>query len=330
MNKLLEKISPGLKRICFGLFAFVLFLSLEIGCVINKCYAAATPSDVYAVFDLVDRNLDSILAAAGKPEVDRKLFPEKGLKPMHVYQMAVSCLETIHMYELKRHMVPVPIVIATPRNYTPSDVFRLAELVLFEVGRIAQHLGVRGLDIDRVRSVNKTPTHVFFKIAAAYIKINVLAGKNRISPNEVYSQMVRAIQDVKSILGKIDPARRYRVDVPQSVRGLTPGDVFKECLTARESINVSRSHFGMDTIPVPAFNIGMSIRPMDVFIQTQIIISEINLLKMGTGTVSVTPLPIPVTGKTPSDAHQQSAAMKYLLGQINSLEKLVVKMKSRQ
>ena len=292
--------------------------------------AAVTPNDVYAVFDLADRKLNGILEAEGKPVFDGKLFPEKGLKPMHVYQMAVSCLETIHWYEAENGMVPVPIVIATPRKYTPADVLRLAGLVLFEVDRIAEHLKIYGLDEDAAWVENKTPTHVFFKILTLYIKMNTLAGKSKISPSEVYAQMVRAVKDVKSILGNIDPARRYRVDPPRSDRGLKPADVFKKCLSARESINASRRHFGLETIPVPALDPGMDIKPMDVFVQTQIIIAEINLLKMGTGTVSVTPLPISVTGKTPSDVHQQAALMKYLLGQIEPLEKLVAVMEKRK
>ena len=74
---------------------------------------------------------------------------------------------------------------------------------------------------------------------------------------------------------------------------------------------------------------GVKIFPADVFIQTQIIIAEINLLKIATGTISATPLPIPVKGKKPSDVHQEAVAMEYLLDQIDMLEQLVKTMESK-
>ena len=148
------------------------------------------------------------------------------------------------------------------------------------------------------------------------------------TPNEVFAQMYRAQNDVKSILGKIDPARRYRVDAPESPPGLVPADVMKEALKARESLNKTRRHFNLDPIPVPELMSGAKFLPTDVFIQTQIIIAEINLIKIATGTVSATPLPIPVKGKSPSDVHQQAVTMDYLLGQIGMLEQLVKTMAS--
>lgn len=320
--------SQGIPQVRKLMLMWGLLLPLAIGAG-SESFASVTPNDVYAAFELADRTMDRILTAAGIPTFERKLFPEKGMKPMHVYQVAVSCVEAIHLYELEKKMVPVPIVIANPRKYTPPDVLRLAELVLFEVRRIAGALSVTGLPEEMAPFTGKTPNDVYFRIVAVYMKMNLLAGREKISPSEVYAQMIRAISDVKSILGRIDPARRYRIDAPQSADGLKPADVFGECLEARKSINASRRHFGLDTIPVPAAGAGMAITPMDVFLQTQIIIAEINLLKMGTGTISVTPLPVPVTGKTPSDAHQQAVTMKYLLGQIAGLEKVVEQMKSR-
>ena len=329
MKVLLGKPSAGTPLIGRALMAWVLLLPLAIGAIPVEGRAATTPSDVYAAFELAERTMDRILEAEGLPPFRRALLPEKGLKPMHVYQVTISCVEALHTYELEKRIIPVPIVIANPRRYSPSDVLRLAELVLFEVRRIARALGVAELPEERKIFTGKTPTDVYFRIATIYMKLSLLSGREKISPNEVYAQMVRAISDVKSILGRIDPARRYRIDAPKSAAGLKPADVFRECLSARESINASRRHFGLGTIPVPAVADGHSIEPMDVFLQTQVIIAEINILKLGTGTISITPLPVPVTGKTPSDVHQQAATMKYLLGQIGGLEKLVEEMKSK-
>ena len=315
------------------LFRPLLFSSLLAilisGPMVSTGYAVITPNDVYGLFDLADRNLDNILRRSGATFSRATPLIEKGLKPMHVYQMAVSSIKAIHNFQLKNDMIPIPIIIATSRDYKPGDVYLLGEMVVAEVSRIARHKGVRGIDTQLNRFTGKTPTHVFSKVVSVYLKINQLGGAKQITPSDVFAQMYRARNDVKSILGKIDPARRYRVDVAKSPPGLTPLDVIKETLKARGKINKARRHFGLAPISVPMLEPGVKIFPADVFIQTQIIIAEINLLKIATGTISATPLPIPVKGKTPSDVHQEAVAMEYLLDQIDMLEQLVKTMESK-
>ena len=75
----------------------------------------------------------------------------------------------------------------------------------------------------------------------------------------------------------------------------------------------------MGTTPVPVPTKGYKLNPIDVFVQTQIIVAELNLLKLGTGTVSSTPLAIPVVGKKPGNCHQQAATVKHLVEQISTL-----------
>ena len=71
----------------------------------------------------------------------------------------------------------------------------------------------------------------------------------------------------------------------------------------------------MPTIPVPDPP-EYEVRPRDVFLQTQIIIAELNLLKKRLNTVSTTPLPVPVSADTtPTDVHGQATMIEYLLSQ---------------
>lgn len=328
MKNLLRKFCAPHTRLFSQAIFGIAFLLASLA-VVTQGQAKATPSDVYNVVDQTDRTLDLILAAAGLPAFQEKPFPEKGIKPMHVYQMAVSSLERIHRYEVQNKMNPVPIVIVIPRKYTPKDVLRLVDTILLEVQQIASHLGLNDLAVSKVTFQGRSPGDVFFKMIDVYMKTNVLSGTTKISPNEVYSQMVRAVGDIKSILSKIDPAKRYRIDVPKSPKGLKPVDVITECLLTRESINDARRYFGLKPAPIPTLASDFRISPLHVFLQSQVLISEINMLKMETGTISVTPRAIPVTGKTPSDAHQQVVTMKYLLAQIGPLEELVKEMESK-
>lgn len=317
------------RRISGIFLAGVFLLAFAPGPLISDGRAAITPNEVYGMLDLIQQHMDRILRASDLESKRMNAVSEKKLKPMHVYQMAVSCLEAIHVYQKANNMTPVPIVIATPRKYKPADVLRLAQITADETKRIAGHRRVSLAGTGTGRFTGKTPTDVFSKLVTIYLQVKAMSGVKQITPSEVFAQVFRAQADAKSILGKIDPARRYRIDAPESPPGLTPRDVIKEMLNARKSLNEARAHFDLDPIPVPALKPDVKIQPADVFIQSQIVIAEINIIKLATGTVSATPLPIPVKGKKPSDVHQQAVLLEYFLAQIDMLEKTVQDMASK-
>ena len=175
-----------------------------------------------------------------------------------------------------------------------------------------------GLDMpaDEKPFADKVPTDVFNRAVHVFIKLNALCGYADLKASEVFAQMVRGVEDVKSMLRQADPACRYKIDQPPTSPDRTPGDVFEMCLNTREQINVMRQAFGMETIPVPEMSFRDDVRPRDVFFQTQIIIAELNLLKKPLETKSSSPLPIPVSDKTPTDVHEQATMILYLLKQV--------------
>lgn len=282
-----------------------------------------TPSDVFATVDLLNQSLDFFLKAKQiKPPQSPKRL-EKGLGPMHVYQLVVACVNKMYEFDIQINSRPIPQVIVRPMKYTPADVITLVELMLDDVWRTAKILKIDYLPDDIVKVSGKTPTDVFQVTLDIFMKLNALTGQQNIDPSKVFSEMVRAVTDVKSILSQIDPLCRYKINAPVSKPGLRPSDVFTGCLTARHVINKYRQEFNMKIIPVPNTSYVSGIQPIDVFVQTQILIAEINLLKMTTNTISSTPLAIPVTGKLPTDVHQQAVLIQYLLNQIGPLKDIV-------
>jgi hypothetical protein len=131
--------------------------------------------------------------------------------------------------------------------------------------------------------------------------------------------MVRAADDVRSVLRQSDPESRYRVNAPPSESGRVPGDAFAKCLDIRKLLNQHRIAAGLPEVPLATPPSDYEIRPRDVFLQTQIIIAELNLLKLRTETISSTPLAIPVKGtKSPTDVHEQASLIEYLLRQVKA------------
>ena len=62
-----------------------------------------------------------------------------------------------------------------------------------------------------------------------------------------------------------------------------------------------------------------------MFIQSRIVIADLNLLERGLDTISSTPMTIPVEGKTPSDVHHTAMTIAFLVKQIAGLQKIAGK-----
>ncbi len=314
----------GISMLIAGLL-FIGISGLAIGAHAPSAWAEeskTTPDQVYSVMDLSEQILQTLLQAKGiEPEQDLRLM-EFNLSPIHAYQMAVAVIDLLIDYEKELGLRPMPNVVATPMDYTPADVKFLADMILAELQRVLSSLSVADFNQYPSRFTAKTPTDVFDISLSLFVKIGILADRERITPSQVYPQMVRAAADVRSILAHIDPARRYRIDAPVSPGGLTPADVFAECLKIRADINDLKEKMGLSVLTIPNIETDQKLHPADVFIQTQIIIAELNLLKMATGTISATPLAVPVSKKSPSDAHQQAGMVRYLLKQILSLQEM--------
>lgn len=278
-----------------------------------------SPSHVYARIDLLDQSLDALLQARNV-ELEEAVFPravEQDLKPMHVYQAVLICtwrlqqLDDLPEVDVK----PIPTIAADPRVYFPRDVFFIVDLMLNNVRAIGTKIGV-DMPADEMLFADKTTTNVFNRAVRVFVKLNALCGYKDLEPSEVFAQMVRGVEDAKSMLRQADPAARYRINKPATESNRTPGDVFEMCLNIRKQINLMRQAFDMETIPVPEMSARENIRPFDVFFQTQIIIAELNLLKKPLKTKSSSPLPVPVTGKSPTRVHEQATMILYLLKQV--------------
>ncbi len=289
-----------------------------------------TPSDAFVVMDMAIRSLDVLMQAKGIEPPEKWDIPEKGLRPMHVYQMAVASIDMMIDFEKKLGIRPMPMVVATPREYGPEDVIKLGNMLLVEIHHVASVLKIGDLPDSEKEFSDKVPTDVFKNVLNVFVRLSALAGIENITPDNVFSQMLRAVSDVKSVLSHIDPAQRFRIDAPLPPVDTTPSHVFRECLRIRQDINTLRKHLNLETIPVPEIAEDQMLHPADVFVQTQIIIAELNLLKMGTGTVSSTPLAIPVSGKVSRDVHQQAFMIRYLLAQVLPLQEMVRKVRSEK
>lgn len=252
-----------------GIVQIIFVLSgIGAGLVSPACVAAtadATPSDVYAAVVQINRTLEVILVARELPVPARRKMRETGLGPLHVYQFHLACIERLHRFQRSSDLRPMPLMTSVPMAYTPSDVLKLSIMLLAELRGEAEALDIGGLPVNAESFSGKSPTEVIEQLGATFSMLRVLNGETAITPNEVYSEAVRAVNDARSILSHIDPACRYRINVAASAPGLSPQDVLAKCLEVRGAINRIRDSLGLGTTPVPSASSGQQLDPEDVF-----------------------------------------------------------------
>lgn len=309
-----------------------LFFVFLLWCDIVQAAQSYSPSDVYSGAEYANQLAGKILASKGIKVGAEPQSMEKTARPMHVYELYVSVLAELYQYALKNGRQPPPIVMSTPIKYTPTDVYYLNQLVVSNLEEIYRDTG-NTIDFSRKIRSGKTPSQVYQETFTLYYKLNLMNGKSKVSPNEVYSHAYRAKEDLQSSLltlsNRLNDEDQQRMLVTATYgmhtdattlspfeAGKKPGDVLEIALVVRGKLNQLRKKYGLPEIKQPNFSSFGEVRPIDVFLQTQFIIAELNLLKMPMGISSTTNSPKPVTGKTPSDVYQQMKHVEYMLDRV--------------
>jgi hypothetical protein len=283
--------------------------------------SVAMPAEVCSAIDLLNRSIDQVLAARKLPLPPEPINHERGLRLEHVYQLHMACLEQLHEIEAQRQIGRIPpLAAARPGLCTADDVVALSKIMHDELKRPAWILWVVKLPEERAALSDKTADDAFAEALRLYVKMNALAEKRQVAADEVYAQLVRCVADAKAVLRHIDGAHRYRIDAPHSESARHSSDVYSQCVAARRALGRIAQELNQSATPTQDAN--FSPAGEDAFVQTQILLAELNRLKLNVGTTESTPLAIRSEGKTWTDAHNQAALLNYLLGQFSDVRRL--------
>ncbi|MEW4451348.1 hypothetical protein AB1L30_01560 [Bremerella sp. JC817] len=293
-----------------------------------------TPSDVYAGLELIQRKLDVL---STKMELNRDDLieikaREQQVKPMHIYQLHLTCLDQLRTFERQQGVVAVPLIIASPVDYKPGDVYQLTSLLANRLDQFAAEKGYGPLPSDLRPVDGKTPTDVYEMIVPVFCRLLALNKIQKLTPNDVYAQIIRARIDAQAIVSHMAQqhsnsfteqrhlqARAFGLSGDGNHLQLdnsairTPQDAFDACLNARATVNQIWKSQGRTGMPLPKRAAGEKIIPADVFLQTQILIAELNLLKYTTGTTAPTPPTNVFSGKTPAKVYNEACWASYIL-----------------
>ncbi len=313
-------------------------LSLFFGLLLSTNAQAAkryTPSDVFSGVEYANQMADRLLAARGITDIQLPLSREKAAQAMHVYELHVSVLAELYLKAVTSKRRPPPLPVSTPIKYTSTDVYYLTQLLVTHMEELYQD-GLGTPDFWVQSYSGKTPADVYQVLFELYYKLSRLNGKSKISPNEVYAQTFRAKEDLQyslltlsKRLGREDEEKKrllvtaiYGMHPDGSVltpleQGKTTENVLEKAFEIRTKFNLLRKKNKLTEIELPqrkAFS-GM-VKSIDLFLQSQFIIAEFNMLKILLEIHSTTNNAKAVTGKTPSNVYQEMKHIGYMLDRL--------------
>ncbi|MBB1076130.1 hypothetical protein HUU62_17120 [Rhodoferax sp. 4810] len=297
-----------------------------------------SPADIFIITQYAHQLVDRILTQRGVNTSNIEVYSqERDIKPMHVYQLYATALMELYNYELTNQRHPPPLVVVAPINYTPTETYQLAQIVIAALEELYQE-EVGPIDITQSPQAAKTPSEVYQSLFVLYVKLTRLNGKQDFTADDVYAQLHRVADDLRNILVTLsqrlpDNKEREKRLLITAAYGIntdgsqlsepdsnaTPTDVLVKALAVRDKLNVWRKKYRLPDIQRPDVSAFKQVGFADVFLQTQIIIAELNIIKMSQKIVSVTNLAQPVTGKTPTDDYQAIKHIDYMLERILSV-----------
>lgn len=306
-------------------FFLTLFLLLPFQLTFAAATQAATTSnDIYGVIEIADKAMDVILLKAkGVTKVPLPAINESQLGAMHAYQLHIACLDQLRLLETKLKLRPFPKIVASPVSYQGADIIQLSAIIRSEVRRIAIHLNIWGMPEVDHGYTSKTYTDVVSRCLAVFMKLRVLGDMGTLTIDDVFPEFPRGVSDIKSILTHIDPAQRYRIDIAPQNGNSELSAVYQECLLLRHDLNTIRRFYRFREVTVPKGPPHTVLHPSDIFIQSQIILAELNALKIASKTSSISPEAIVAKGKNSADILHQVRLLRYLANQIPLLSAMV-------
>lgn len=317
-----------------ALMASFLLVFFILGNVQVRAEKSYTPNDVFSGVEYANHVVDKMLELKNINDISLPKSREKETKPMHVYELHVSVLGELYYYAIKNNRRPPPLAVSTPIKYTPTDVYYLTQLIINNIEEIYRDSG-GVMEISIKTHVNKTPVDVYQELLELYYRLSRLSGKNKVSPSEVYAHIYRAKEDLQysllvlsKRLGDLEEEKKrllitaiYGMHPDGSVlspleQGKTPNDVIVKFFEVRGKLNELRKQNGLSEIKRPKIDEYKTVKPIDVFLQTQFIIAELNLLKIPMKIHSTTNSAKPNVGKTPSNVYHEIKHIDYMLDRL--------------
>ena len=294
--------------ICFRVFmkhliCLVGLLFLYVGTTIaQEVSVFISPSEAYAEAVQIEKEVDLLLKHF---KISERMNPKPykaELKPRHVFEKAYVVLTEVQILREKNRFSRFSIVSLEPKMSVDSElVYEQTQRILTEIRIIKTRLGISAqVSAAKIYS-GKRPIDVFNKLHQISLNIELL-NREPISPNNVFSVVMKIDQDVDTIL------RHRLVDdqtfPPAKVKGATPADALVSVFALMGEIQRLQGQVGIARTDFSAFEQRKEVLPSDVFNMVGMAFAELQTLKASLDITTIAPPAERFKGKTPADSQQ--------------------------
>lgn len=227
-------------RYFFGL------LTLALCCSVVSA-AEITASDVYIQALRVDEEIKILKRHFKITEEVTSPALTLPLSPRHVWQRTYEILYKLNILREKLGMASLSIPSRQPLlNVSPAYPYEQILRILTELEIIKRHLDItEKTELSTTPITGKTPTDNFNILNRISMEIDLLNGTS-FTPNNVFSQAMRVLDDVNVILDYLEI--RDNTIPPAVQTGATPSDVINSGFILLEEIRKVQLLVGIDTV----------------------------------------------------------------------------------
>ncbi|MCP5007194.1 MAG: hypothetical protein GY941_25115 [Planctomycetes bacterium] len=240
-----------------------------------------SPSNVYGIAKRVGLKLEQLRNIRNIITKPVNAPYTKEIKPKHVYQKALECLEKVNVLRVKAGLSETAVNKYPMRKITPSEVYYISIRLDDEIDLIARATSGKAITVnhDSIHTMReKTPADVYYVMRQNSYLIDTLIGKDGYNHVDVYLRTLEIIAEFEIL--KRELSSGTVVNEPEPVTGKMPTDIMTVAHDIHSLIKDAQKWAGMKVIAEVAEIDDEDITFISLYNEAGIILTEIIALKV--------------------------------------------------
>jgi len=288
-----------IKYFIITVFSTIVFSNLFA---MNSIASKTTPSHVYAYTKQLHDEIKLLKKHFNITKEPSYKNIKTTLLPRHAWQRTYELSVKLNILRAKSALPIIePINMEPTLNLDPAFTYEQIQRLLQEVNILKFRLGIKGTTHTPEIVEGKTPTDVYNYLNQISRELDLINGAE-FTPSYVFAESMRIFEDMDTILSHL------KINVitgsPAKIKNATPKESYDLAINLLNIIKALEIQAGIPTVDFYAFR-KKDVNPADVFEITQIILSELQIIKAYIGlNHTITRGALNYTSKTPADVVQ--------------------------
>lgn len=240
--------------------------------------ASATPSDVYHKVSMINAEIKLIRNELGVSKEVREPVLQTNKTPAHVYIKSLELFKKVSKLQKKHDIESNSLPEIPIQDITPENVLTVTDHIYDEVIRIKKKLGINQSIKEVEFYAGRTPSNVYENIWQASYLIDGMI--KAIGPTGVFENTLRVQNELKLIASHFNVDLSYISGERQS--GKTPKQAHLLGYVNLHKLSLLEEKLKMKAFRVPTYP-KAKISPSDVYDITNLMLAEINRIKVHLG-----------------------------------------------